>query len=286
MNGRPEKDKRVRGKNSNPLIFQPRDLEIITKVDEFGFLSREQIQKLHFRCVTRANIRLKKLFDHGYLCRRFVPIGFGSMAIYFLGPEGIRLISESNGADSFTIQKRQQSFDQKKDMFLRHDLAVNDVRIAFYQAMANPNGLRLDRWFTPIDCLEDYSLFDPKLGKEIKIVFRPDGYFRYFHHGKLFGCFLELDQSTMTTTRFQTKVRTYLEYAQSILYQRRHSLKFFRVLVVAKTRERCLNLKVATEKLTDKMFWFTTLEELDAETVFGPIWQRPGKEGKFSLLES
>jgi hypothetical protein len=208
------------------------------------------------------------------------------MPIYFLGPKGISLISEKNGVDPAEIQRRQKALEQKKDLFFDHDLLVNEVRMAFYQALANLNGIRLDRWLTPIECLEEYSLFNPKLGKEENIAFRPDGYFRYFHNDKLFGCFVEVDRSTMNNSRFQAKAKIYLEYAQSSSYQQKYGLKFFRVLVLTKTRERLLNLKAVTEKLTDKMFWFTTWKNLEPEKVFGPIWQRPGKEGNFSLLES
>lgn len=287
MTGKGRKNKGERAKNPEPIILQPRDQEIISQVYEFGFLSREQIQRLlDFNCTTRANIRLRKLFDHGYLSRRFLPIGFGSMGIYFLGPEGINLVGEKYGVDPSVIKKRQQAFEQKKDLFFHHDLSVNEVRIAFHLALANSNGLRLDRWLTPIDCLQEYDLFNPQMGRKIKTVFRPDGYFRYFFKDRLFGCFLEMDRSTMTNARFQDKVKIYLEYAQSGCYQPRYGLKFFRVLVVTKTVERLLNLKSVTERLTDKIFWFSTLDELQHGKVFEAIWQKPRKEGVFALLES
>lgn len=287
MTGRERKNKWQRAKSPEPMILQPRDQEIITKVYEFGFLSRDQIQRLmNFNCTIRANIRLRKLFDHGYLARRFLPAILGSsMAIYFLGPEGIGLISEKIGVDPSEIQRRQKCLEQRKDLFFDHDLSVNEVRIAFYQALANPNGLRLDRWLTPIDCLEEYSLSDTKLGREIKTVFRPDGYFRYFHNDKLFGCFVEVDRSTMNHSRFQAKVKMYLGYAMSGFYQQKYGLKFFRVLVVTKTKERLLNLKADIEKFTDKIFWFTARENLQPGKAFGSIWERPGKKGTFSLLE-
>jgi hypothetical protein len=287
MNGRERKNKWQRAKSPEPMILQPRDQEIITRVYEFGFLSRNQIQRLmNFNCTIRANIRLRKLFDHGYLARRFLPAVLGSsMAIYFLGPEGADLVSEKIGIDPSEIQRRQKSLEQRKDLFFDHDLLVNEVRIAFYQALANPSGLRLDRWLTPIDCLEEYSCGSAESGKEIKTAFRPDGYFRYFHNDKVFGCFVEVDRSTMNNSRFQAKVKMYLGYAMSGLYQRKYGLKFFRVLVVAKNKERLLNLKASVERFTEKIFWFTTWQNLQPGKVFGPIWQRPGKEGNFTLLE-
>ena len=57
-----------------PIAIQHRDETIMMLVAEFRFLSREQLQVLlDFPCITRINIRLKKLFDHGYLSRFFLP---------------------------------------------------------------------------------------------------------------------------------------------------------------------------------------------------------------------
>jgi len=276
-----------RAKNPDTLILQPRDQDIIASVYEFSFLTRDQIQRLFdFNCTTRANIRLRKLFDHGYLLRRFLPTTRGSSkAIYLLGPKGIALVSEKCGIDSLEIKRRQKQNLQRKELFFEHDLLVNEVRIAFYQAMENYNSLKLDKWIGSIDCLHEYQIFNPKLNREFRKVFRPDGYFRYYYNGRLFGCFLEIDRSTMSNSRFQLKVKTYLEYARSGLYSQRYGLKFFRVLVVVKTKERLLNLKSTTEKLTDKIFWFTTIDNLTPDKIFGPIWERLGRGEAFCLLE-
>ena len=287
MNGEKKKTW-LRVKNPEPLIIQTRDQKIITSVYEFGFLTREQIQNLFgINCTTRANIRLRKLFDHGYLSRRFLPTTRGSSkAIYLLGPKGIALVSEKCGVDSLEIKRRQKQNFQRRELFFEHDLLVNEVRIAFYQAMENHNSLKLDKWIGSIDCLHEYQIFNPKPNREFRKVFRPDGYFRYYQNDKLYGCFLEVDRSTMSNSRFQSKVRTYIEYAQSGLYLQRYGLKFFRVLVLTKTTERLRNLKAATEALTDKIFWFATISSLDPNGLFDRIWQRPRKEGFFHLLEN
>ncbi len=274
-------------KNPETLIIQPRDQEIVAKVYELGILTREQIQNLFgINCTTRAGIRLRKLYDHRYLSRRFLPTTRGSSkAIYLLGPKGIALVSEKCGIDSLEIKRRQKQNFQRKELFFKHDLLVNEVRIAFCHAMENHNSLKLDKWIGSIDCLHEYRIFNPKLDREFRKVFRPDGYFRYYQNGKLYGCFLEVDRSTMSNSRFQSKVKTYLEYARSGLYSKRYRLNFFRVLVVTKTEQRLLNLKSATEKLTDKIFWFTETANITPGKIFDRIWERPGREGRFSLLE-
>ena len=276
-----------KAKSPQPISLQDRDRDIVVSVHEFGFLTREQIQRLFgFACTTRVNVRLRKLFDHGYLSRRFQPTTRGSSkAIYVVGENGVKLAAERSGIDPLDIRRRQKTCLERKELFFDHDLSVNDVRIAFCQAMDKQRGLQLERWVGSTDCLLEYAVHDAKSNQEIRKLFRPDGYFRYLRDGKLFGCFLELDRSTMSTVRFQSKIITYLDYARSGFYRQRYGLTFFRVLVVTKSRERLLNLKSVTETLTDTIFWFTTIDRLTLDHIFDRIWERPGRDGLFNVME-
>jgi hypothetical protein len=255
---------------------------------DFGLLTREQIQRLfHINCVTRINLRLRRLYDNQYLTRRFLPVLCGSsMALYFLGPKGIETVAEKNGLDTLAVRKKQRICASRKEFFLNHDLAVNEVRIILHEAATRQyNGVGIERWIGASDWLQEYEIFDESIRRRALKVFRPDGYFRYVHNGKLFGCFLELDRSTMSNGRFQSKVRAYLHYMKSGQYPQRFGLNFFRVLVVAKTKERMLNLKSVTEKETHRIFWFAAINDLTSERVFDRVWMRPGKDNYFSLME-
>jgi hypothetical protein len=57
------------------------------------------------------------------------------------------------------------------------------------------------------------------------------------------------------------------------------------VLVATVGSQRLANLKAATEKRTDSIFWFTTLDKICRERFFGKVWQRVGKTGLYSLLD-
>jgi hypothetical protein len=210
------KNRWQRDKDPKPMILQPRDIEIMNAIYEFGFMTRDQIQRLlDFNCTTKANIRLRKLFDHAFLARRFLPISRGSSkALYFLGPKGVPIVCEQNGGNPGEIKRRQSNLFERKDLFFSHDLLVNEIRLAVCRAM-NRNGLKLDKWMNAAKCLQEYGVFDPGSNRELKKTFRPDGYFRYFYQEKIFGCFLEFDRSTMSNGRFQSKIQSYLEYAQS-----------------------------------------------------------------------
>ena len=79
-------------------------------------------------CVTRINIRLRKLYDHNYLSRRFAPKEKGSsQAVYSVSKASVELISHWLGEDPDTIRRRAEDDLRVKDVFLAHNLMVNDV---------------------------------------------------------------------------------------------------------------------------------------------------------------
>ncbi len=120
-----------------PIILQPRDAEIMAMVSEFRLLSREQIQRLFdFPCITRVNIRLKKLFDHGYLSRKLVPNLWGNPKIlYFLGHKGIEIVSGRLGQNAGVLRKEREILQGQRDLFLNHQLFLNETRITLSLAV-------------------------------------------------------------------------------------------------------------------------------------------------------
>lgn len=268
----------------SPLSLQPRDILIVQAVYECRFLSRAQIQRLfNFHCVTRANIRLRKLFDHGYLSRRFLPTVKGSgVAVYCLGSKGIPLIAEHLDFDEQLVKSKRRDALEVKDFFLTHDLLVNDVRIATVLACRNNPELQFVQWIDQRECgLAVGTRATQNQGR----VFSPDGYCQYRYQGKLYAFFLELDRSTMSSKRFLTKVQNYLEFGLSGSYREQFGLNFFRVFVVTLTRERLFNLKAAVERITSKMFWFAIAPEVLPDRLFGRVWHRAGQSSLFSPLE-
>ena len=98
------------GKRPSAALVQPRDKEIILACYTYGFLVREQIQKLFdFNSVSKVNMRLRKLYDHNYLSRRFLPTPRGSLkAVYFAGSNGIDTIAEALGIDANDEKKPKE----------------------------------------------------------------------------------------------------------------------------------------------------------------------------------
>ena len=261
----------------NPMTLQERDKNIIALCCDYHFLTREQIRLLSgFNCRNRLSTRLRKLFDNGFLSRRFLSVfRGGGRIIYFLGPRGVEIISGKSGIDVMTIKQKRKQLLKIKNAFLPHYLLINRFRLALSLASKNNPGISLKSW---------------KTEKEIPLSleereFYPDAYFVYGFRGKLYSIFLEVDCSTESNKRFHGKVENYLKYGFDGYYQKQFGFQFFRVMVVCQTMARLKNLKKLIEQRTDKMFWLALQADISPEKILTKIWHRPARDPVFSLLE-
>ncbi len=251
MGGRKSPFKRAR----NSLVLQERDKKIIALCHDYHFLTLNQIRLLlGFGSQTRANTRLRKLFDNGYLSRRFLPVFQGRAKILcFLGSKGVELISEKSGIDPLLVRQKRKQLLEIRNFSLPHYLLINEFRLAFSLASKNNPEISLKSW---------------KTQKEIPLrmeerEFYPDAYFVYSYRNKFYSTFLEIDRSTETNKRFQGKVENYLRYGLDGYYQRQFGFQFFKVLVVCQTQARLRS----------------------PEKILGKIWQRTANDSLFSFLE-
>lgn len=273
MTGRRSPFKRAR----NLMVLQERDKKIIALCHDYHFLSQEQIWLLSgFGCRVRAGIRLRKLFDNGYLSRRFLPVLQGRAKILcFLGPKGVELISEKSGIDPLEIKQKRKQLLEIRNFSLPHYLLINEFRLAFSLAAKNNHEISPKTW---------------KTQKEIPLrleekEFYPDAYFVYGYRNKLYSLFLEIDRSTETNKRFAGKVENYLKYGFDGYYRKQSGFQFFRVLIVCPSTARLKNLKKLIEQKTDKMFWLAIQGDISSEKILTKIWHRSAKDSVFSLLE-
>jgi len=150
----------VRPVTLSSLILQPRDRDILLAVYSHRFLSSEQIMDMFFGCVTRSNIRLRKLWEHDFLDRHFVyPLAFhgSSQAIYSLGERGVDIIAESLGIDRAEIKINRDKDKCLSSFFVEHILAVNDFRISFQNAVNDNPQLRFERWVSERETQDSYE---------------------------------------------------------------------------------------------------------------------------------
>ena len=100
----------------------------------------------------------------------------------------------------------------------------------------------------------------------------------------MYCLFCEVDRGTESLKVWSRKISLYLQLAASGEFQVLFKQSRFRVLVAALS-ERRLNILRRTSALhTEKIFWFATLEEINKEGLFAPIWKRPVGEQKVPLL--
>jgi DNA-binding PadR family transcriptional regulator len=288
----PDKERLPRHKRvENPprIKLTERDVQVILAVYEYRLLRREQIERLFFPSPNTANERLKRLYQHGFLERRWLPVEYGQgtgQAIYLLTERGADLVAERLGLDRGAVDWKE-SYNQVSTPFLEHALGVNQVRIAFTLAVRMA-GYQIGKWVgeSELRARPDYVQIATAVGAR-KVAVIPDGYFILELGERRAHFFLESDRATEANKRWGEKVQAYLEYTRSGQYAARYGARSLRVLTVTTGEKRLANLKRATEQARGReMFWFTTVEQAQPEgMVAKPIWQVAGREELCVLIE-
>lgn len=280
--------------NPPRMVLMPRDRKILLYVYLFRMLTREQIERLlfqsenghdHSTLTSKAILRLKLLYQHGYLERIPLPVGEGSWAwipVYRLSAKGAEVVAKDLGKDKKDLiywgkaDDRQHRTTHVTPLFLEHTLRINDIRIAVTLA-AREKGYRVEKWLDEAQLksqeMKEYvPVRDENGNRMVGVV--PDGYFVLHLGDRRAHFFLELDRATMSNSRWATRVRAYLEYIDSGKYTERYQTTSLRILTVTTTEKRLKNLKETTRKTGgENLFWFTTLDQVSPSTVFfRPIW--------------
>lgn len=235
----------------NVLALTDRDRRLLLEVDRFGFITREQVIRLGlFASRTRANARLKKLTDAGFLRTR----------PQALPQRGVRLVYSS----------KRGSGDRARlsEWLLGHQLGLGDIRIAFERAT------EIIRW------IPERELASMKIG----LV--PDAFVEYRSNGLTYAAFVEYDRGTESLQRIERKIRGYLDLAYSGRFARTFNLQFFRVFFVADSTGRLTTLSRTAARITDRIVRLTTLDELSHRGVTASIWRRPGASDSESILKT
>ncbi len=206
----------------------PLDYHLLQYVREYHFLTAWQLVKIHFSdgSLTRAQTKLKTLYEHGYLDRRVLPhIGTGQPTyIYALATKGINELKEQ-GFSSFS-RYRPDRLQHYKYPHLEHVLSLNDVLIAARRLHrlapditleAMQHDLDLKR--TPVKVSYVRRLPDGDKEDEITTII-PDAWLDFRLHlantdKKRRKCIvLELDRGSETNmAEFKRKIRAYVHYA-------------------------------------------------------------------------
>lgn len=282
-------NQRTEAKPAPVMRITARDGRILEAIHAFdGVLSDAQIKRLFFTGTSQMQLRMRLLFNHGYVARpdRRRRASIPNM-VYWLTPQGAEYVAGLSGTPLGEFSFRREP----KWMQLTHDLAVNDVRIAFLKACTPDSGFVLDEWipqgiFWANPDRVDFTLPNGKSGKRF---IRPDGYAVIRRGDYTARLLLELDRATEHNPRFGVeKVVPGIAYIRSQVYRTRFGFNSGKWLVVTTGDKRLKNMKRATELVAGNnagLFYFTTFNQIDEHSVLtAPIWLKGGEDTPTGLF--
>lgn len=253
------------------VIVTDRDRRLIQGIGEARVVDRDQAAEMSERgsvSVSTTNIRLLKLTRAGLLKRFFVGSEAGGMkALYSLTPKGAALV----GFQGRLLQRAHNSV-LVGDQFVHHQLGVNSFLIQVKYRPIPVEGVRFIRWIN----------FPGALSQSIPLA--PDGYFELEGPAGVYPMFLELDRGTEPQKVWSRKIQLYLQLATSGEFERMFHRPRFRVLVVAESERRLMQIRRTITLQVHKVFWLTTLNAINHDGLFSVHWLRPVGDERQSLL--
>lgn len=257
------------GNDQGGLVLQNRDRHLLQELSVMRVIDREQAKCVAgFGSTTRANSRLLALTRAGLLRRFFLGTSSGGKkALYALSPAGAKLVQipcrgPRRGRDEVLVA----------DFFVTHQLWINRFYCTLkYRPIPIP-GAEFRRWVSFTEPLERGS------------ALIPDGYAEVSTPGKTLAAFLEVDLGHESRSVWRTKVQAYFQFGTSGNFGKTFGLPQFRVLVVTGSERRMDSLREATAAITEKIFWFSTLDEAAQGGFWSPVWSRPKDDRHLSLL--
>jgi hypothetical protein len=254
---------------SHNMIVQPRDLQLLRELGAMRVIDREQAKIVAgFRSTTRANTRLLALTRAGLLKRFFLGSGGGRKALYALSHKGAQFADVPQRGP-----RRRKDEMLVADTFIQHQLAINEVYCAFKWKANTVPQVTFHRWL---------AFYQP-LASGLSLI--PDGYVEFQTPSGIDAAFVEVDLGHEVGAVWRQKARNYLQFAVSGEYQRQFGQQRFRVLVLVNSERRMQSIRKAVALVTEKLFWFATLESVRSDQIFQPIWLRPTGDEPKPLFE-
>ncbi len=239
-----------------PYTLKGVDYEFLLLVKEYHYITAAQIVRLRYKAgsLSSVQVRLKNLFEVGYLLRRARPDDKpGSPEyIYSLSMKGYRVVQELGCAIPSRVRKSE--FQARTYFHLDHLLEVNDVLIAarLLPGLAPQIALQefrhdLDLHKTPLVVSYDARTHARKHERERTTII-PDGWldFRYtIPQGKTKRrCLvLELDRGTEDMKTTKQKLRAYTHCAVSEEYVTIFGTDVIVVVYLATEKQRAVQLR-------------------------------------------
>jgi hypothetical protein len=245
------------GSSKSRIILQDRDHRLLEELETMRVVDREQAKVVAgFGSTTRANTRLLALTRTGLLKRTLLG---GNRAAYQL-------------ASTRTSHVAKPVSKTNVVLFCEHQLAINELYLTVRYRPIPVVNVRCQLW----------RRFVETISKSFPLI--PDAYFELTVPTGVLPSFLEVDLGTEALPILRRKFQLYLQLATSGEFPALFSQPRFRVLVLTTTDRRVENLRQVASKLTDKIFWFSTVREATRDGFWQASWLRPTGIEKLTLL--
>ena len=271
MNKRQSRYIRPNNKSLGRIEIHDRDVEILHLIFDYRFIRTDHITALIKGDRSSIEKRLRKLWEHKFIERSFLPVIPGKepstrRAIYSIDYKGATVLGKERGIDPSLLRlaiKRNRS-DYK---YIEHQLIISNFRVVLTIALRKENKAKILFWH------QDNTIRDrvdvPKSSKKETLPIAPDSYFCIEDEkGKMYW-FLEADRYTMDHRRFLNKMKAYYLWWENKGHTNKFGIKNFRVLTVCPnsiTRDRRLEVTLDVKKsknqkdisIGSRLFWFVS----------------------------
>jgi hypothetical protein len=270
------------------VVLQARDEALFRGLFESRGMTSAHVAGIHFDGkLDYAKKRLLQLKAAGYLKARERRVN--ESAVLSLTRKALNLLRERGILSEYPCLP-QSSLDRRTQisvLTLQHELAVQDVKLAWYVALRGSNRFSIAEFGTwPL--LYKFRVPRGGYGGGESEVY-PDGFIRiraHQHDGIISegAFFLEVDRSTQTQERLVSKAVGYLNYYKSGGFAvrcgaARSAFRYFpfRVLIVCENVERRNNTAELLLRLNPPIFTQVCLatREQVLQDPLGAVWVRP-----------
>lgn len=261
------------GRSPSRLAVQPRDVELLRSVLSHRYLRSEHLHALVSPQVSLRVVqsRLKKLHDHGFVKRLYLPVVLGmhrptapAPPIYTLSRQGARFLADQSLTDEEVTE--QWSDDLIAPGTLTHHLVVTDALVALAVACRSRDDVELvasEHERTLWQRLRQY-----RKTRQFQNAVVPDGAFtlRYRASGETLTFYLEVVRADVKggNRRLLEKFQRYAELHRAGFFRDVYGHDRVRAILFATTSPaRADNLRRLCAALEHgrRLFWFGTNQE-------------------------
>ena len=268
---------RIERRKQSRLVLTDRDREIVRTVYRFRFLTSSQLVEMFFPSKSKADRRLRELFDHGYLDRIDRPTTGGKAElIYALWKEGAKLLCAEQGIAKGDLNWKPSRNNIRPER-QQHELDIVSFHLAMDRSVRETPGVSWMFWKDRQEIVsqKSWELSNVGSSKGGKLKLIPDAFFGLQTPKGKTVFFLEVDRGTEAPRVFREKLLAYQLAFERGLVQKMTGLKAFRVLTITVSESRQRRLIDLTASMRHPLlFWFTIIEALYSDdSLTGVIWR-------------